>query len=222
MAQRRSGKVKRIATLRPPERPGVNAGEDTHSGDDSRELALSLARNLKRLRTRQGHSLERLAGLSGVSRGMISQIELGRSTPTIALLWKLARALQVPFATLISDQETGGTTVLRSAKAKVLTSPEGNFTTRALFPFNAERKVEFYKLTLAPNAVENALPHQTGTTENLVVAHGEVEIEVGDSIYRLQEDDAIFFIADVPHSYRNLSGTTAVLYLVMTYVETVG
>ena len=38
----------------------------------------------------------------------------------------------------------------------------------------------------------------------------------------LDEGDAILFEADVPHSYRNLADGEAVLYLVMTYVQTVG
>jgi transcriptional regulator with XRE-family HTH domain len=171
---------------------------------------------------RRGHSLERLAKISGVSRAMISQVELGRSTPTIALLWKLARALGVPFAALISDQGSGGTTVLRPETAKILTSADGAFTSRALFPFDTERKVEFYKLTIAPHATEIAVPHQSGTIENLVLVTGAVEIEVAGSIYRLRPDDAIFFEADVPHAYRNLGNQTAVLYLVMSYVEAVG
>ena len=153
---------------------------------------------------------------------MLSQIELGRSVPTIALLWKVARALDVPFAALTSDSTTGGTVVLSADKAKTLTSAGGAFTSRALFPFDAERRVEFYKLTLAPNAVEEADPHPPGTTENLTVAAGSIEIAIGGVSYPLTAEDAIMFVADVPHSYRNIGNKTAVMYLVMTYANTVG
>jgi len=51
-------------------------------------LLITISTNLKRLRTRQGHSLERLAKLAGVSRAMLSQIETGKSVPTISLLLK--------------------------------------------------------------------------------------------------------------------------------------
>ena len=181
-----------------------------------------MGRNLKRLRRRRGHSIERLARLSGVSRAMISQIELGRSVPTIALLWKLARALEVPFAALTSETGAGGTVVLRGSKAKTLTLADGAFTSRALFPFDSERRVEFYQLTLAGHGVEIAQPHAAGTVENLVVAVGEIEIDVAGAVHRLQPDDAILFEADVPHSYRNIGATTAIMYLVMTYIESVG
>jgi transcriptional regulator with XRE-family HTH domain len=190
---------------------------------ESAELSLIVGQNLRRLRTRRGHSLERLAKLSGVSRAMLGQIETGRSVPTISLLWKVATALGVPFANLLAAQDLGGTTVLRRDQAKVLTSGDGKFTSRALFPFDGERRVEFYELRLAPNHRENAEAHAPGTRENLIVAQGTVEITPGREAPRvLAERDAIVFEADVPHAYRNLGSGEAILYLVMTYVETVG
>lgn len=187
------------------------------------DLAARLGQNLKRLRTRQGHSLERLAKISGVSRGMLSQIETGKSTPTISLLWKIATALGVPFATLLDGQKDHGTVVLQRADAKILASRDGRFTTRALFPFDSERKVEFYELRLAARHVERAEAHAPGTVENIVVAKGEIEIRVGrEQPHRLGEGDAILFEADVPHSYRNLGDGEVIAYLVMTYVETIG
>ena len=83
----------------------VHHDVDTSVHDETDELASRVGNNLRRLRTKRGHSLERLAKLSGVSRAMLGQIELGRSVPTIALLWKVARALEVPFSALTSDSQ---------------------------------------------------------------------------------------------------------------------
>lgn len=181
-----------------------------------------LGKNLRRLRTRRGYSLERLAKLSGVSRAMLGQIETGKSTPTISLLWKIATALDVPFANLLATQATHGTVVLKREAAKVLSSSDGRFTSRALFPFENERRVEFYELRLAPNHREDAEAHAPGTKENLIVAKGTVEISTARERSVLAEGDAILFEADVRHSYRNLGSAEAVLYLVMTYVEAIG
>jgi transcriptional regulator with XRE-family HTH domain len=201
---------------------GAQSGGD-ETGDVSAELSAILAKNLKRLRTQRGHSLERLAKLSGVSRAMLGQIETGKSTPTISLLWKVATALDVPFANLLAAQPTSGTAVLRRDGAKVLSSSDGHFTSRALFPFDSERRVEFYELRLAPNHREDAEAHAPGTKENLIVASGAIEITTAhERPVTLAEGDTILFEADVPHSYRNLASTEAVLYLVMTYVEAIG
>jgi transcriptional regulator with XRE-family HTH domain len=201
---------------------GPNAGGN-EVDDVSVELSVILGRNLRRLRTQRGHSLERLAKLSGVSRAMLGQIETGKSTPTISLLWKVATALDIPFATLLAAEPTSGTVVLRCDEAKLLSSSDGRFTSRALFPFDSERRVEFYELRLAPNHREDADAHAPGTKENLIVARGTVEItSARERPVTLAEGDAILFEADMPHSYRNLTSLEAVLYLVMTYVEAIG
>lgn len=129
----------------------------------------------------------------------------------------------VPFATLISAQDETGTVVLRKSQEKLLSSSCGRFMSRALFPFDAERDVEFYELRISAFHTEQAETHAGGTPENLVVHSGSVEIAVGtDRPVLLREGDAIIFDADVAHSYRNVEATDAVLYLVMTYIERIG
>jgi transcriptional regulator with XRE-family HTH domain len=186
------------------------------------ELGTAIGVNLKRLRTKRGLSLEALARLSGVSRAMIGQIEAGRSMPTIGLLFKITRALDIPFAALMGGSGGGAMTVLPAERSKVLSSQDGAFRSRALFPFDSERRVEFYELTMKPHAFEAAEAHAPGTTENLAVAAGEVEISAGADSAILKTGDSIQFLADVPHSYRNLSDGQAVMYLVMTYANAVG
>src|SRR5512147_1360480 len=89
------------------------------------DLTPVLGANLRRLRMRRGLSLEKLSRLSGVSRAMLGQIELGQSAPTVNVLWKISTALGVPFSALIGSKQSGGVTVLRSEQAKVLSSHDG-------------------------------------------------------------------------------------------------
>jgi transcriptional regulator with XRE-family HTH domain len=189
---------------------------------DELDLTPAVGANLRRLRVKRGLSLERLAHASGVSRAMLGQIELNQSTPTINILWKIARALNVPFSALISQPAVGRARVLPVARMKILTSRDGKFSSRALFPFDQPRKVEFYELRLAPHASELAEPHLPGTVENLVVTTGSLEVRVGEEHHRLATGDAIQFEADVPHEYQNPGGREAVMYLVMTYADKLG
>lgn len=214
----------RPLTRRPRQRPAADDPADERSvpASDPSDLAAIVGGNLRRLRVRRGLSLERLAQLSHVSRAMLSQIELHQSTPTINVVWRIAGALGVPISALISARESGSTAVLRAADSKVLSSSGGAFRSRALFPFDTRRHVEFYELSLAPGAVENAHPHAPGTVENLVVAEGQIEVEIAGATHVLERGDAVLFEADVVHSYRNTSGAAAVAYLVMTYAEEVG
>lgn len=204
----------RVATAAAPEPGEVAAG--------GRDLTPVVGVNLRRIRNQRGLSLERLSKLSGVSRAMLGQVELGQSAPTINVLWKISSALGVPFSALITARGGGGLQVLRAEHAKHLTSHDGSYSSRALFPFDEPRRVEFYELRMRPGSVEKADAHNPGTTENLVVAAGGVEIEVGGRKETLQAGDAIVFQADVPHVYRSRSERETVMYLVMTYADTVG
>ena len=186
---------------------------------ETTDLAPVVGANLRRLRSQRGLSLEKLAQRSGVSRAMLGQIELGQSAPTINVLWKISRALDVTFSSLMTERSRGGTTVLRGEGAKILASQDGTFRSRAVFPYDAPRRTEFYELRLAPKGEERAEPHAPGTVENLVVASGTLELLVGRETTRLEAGDAVLFEADVPHVYRNPTPRETVMYLVMTYAD---
>jgi transcriptional regulator with XRE-family HTH domain len=190
---------------------------DPESGDISTDLTPIVAANLRRMRAGHGLSLQRLANASGVSRAMLGQIELGKSTPTINILWKISCALGVTFSALITNGSARRSVTLPKSRTPVLTSHTGVFSSRALFPFDKPRSVEFYELRLAPNGSESADPHPPGTTENLVVTTGAIDLSVAGEVHHLETGDAILFDADVAHVYENRGPAEAVMYLVMVY-----
>ena len=214
-----ASRVEKDATASRPE--GTAPAPVPHAPETA-DLAPVVGGNLRRLRTRRGLSLERLAQISGVSRAMLGQIELGQSAPTINVLWKIARALEVTFSALISARTQSGALVLRASESKLLTSKDRSFTSRALFPFDEPRRVEFYELHLSGGASEVADPHPPGTSENLVVTAGTIEIDVAGETHKLETGDSILFEADTPHVYRNPGKVEGVMYLVMTYAEEIG
>ena len=84
-----------------------------------------LAESLKQARKKQGLSLDAVAKLSGVSRSMLSQIERKESSPTVATLWNLTRALQVDFAGLLDqprDKKSPFNEVLRANRTPTIQS----------------------------------------------------------------------------------------------------
>lgn len=187
-------------------------------GHGPSELSTTFARNIRRLRFRAGLTPELLAQLAGTDVATLQQMESGKGEPTLALAWKLATALGVPFAALMAEHAAGGTLVTRKDRAKTVVSGDLGLASRALFPFDAETGVEFYELRLAPHHCETSRPHAAGTREMLHVADGALEVVVGrEPPYRVNKGDTIQFPADLPHSYRNLSAMPATAYLVMTY-----
>lgn len=181
------------------------------------DLATLVARRVADLRRQRQWSLETLAKASGVSRAMLWQIEQGRSAPTLKVLARIAQSLEVPVTDLLDDVRTAQAQVLRAADARQLVSAGGGYVSRALFPFSGQHAVEFYEILLSPGACERADAHANGTLENLVVASGELVIEVGTSRHALGTGDAIQFRADQAHAYLNPGQTPARFYLVMRF-----
>jgi transcriptional regulator with XRE-family HTH domain len=182
-------------------------------------LATVIGGHIHQRRKQLGLSLDTLARQSRVSRAMLSQIERGRSTPTIGVLWKIAHALEAPISALLGEEREENVWFLPVASARRLYSKDGRFCSRALFPFDNPRRVEFYELRLETQGEEAANPYPSGTLENLVVSRGEVEIIIAGTRYGLTVGDAIQFLADVAHTYRNVGQSEAVMYLVMTHAR---
>lgn len=178
--------------------------------------------NLKVIRHTKNLSLDKLASRCGVSRAMLSQIEQGKSVPTISVLWKIANGLNVPFSDLLKEKRSEGVFLLKHENSKLLYSSSKVFSSRALFPFVGNRKSEFYELVLKPGGIEIAEAHQTGTIENIVVVSGKLRLRVGDQVVELEPKDSVYFRADVPHEYSNPTDQETLMYLVMDYTEEVG
>ena len=193
-----------------PETPPAEEGANP-------ELDALVATNLKELRTKRGLTLDQLAGLSGVGRQTLGQLELARAVASVGTLWKIAVALEVPFSALLARAGTTQTRVFRAAGAKRIADADGRFSSRALFSPDDKNTFEFYELFLAPHGREDAEPHAPGTRENLVVTHGRLELEIGKERYELARGDAIAFTADVSHAYVNPANEECWMNLVMTY-----
>jgi XRE family transcriptional regulator, regulator of sulfur utilization len=194
-------KVTSNATPKQAGRPTV---KDT-VGDDlgAAEMARRVAEVLKRLRADQRLSLDDLAARSGVSRAALSQIEGARTNPTLAVLWKIAVGLNVPFHDLLGSNEEQSVRVLRAGETPPLRSADGRMESRLLSPGGASADVEVYDLRLQPKAIHKSDPHGKGTTETLVVLTGSLRLIVEGAEHELGTGDSVFFHADVPHVYEN-------------------
>lgn len=202
-----------------PANPEAAPGDDAPAEGPEPSLDGIVAHNLRIARAARGWSLDELAREAGVSRTLLGQIELGRTPASIGVVWKIAQAMGVPFATLLSTVPSSGSIVSTREGSKLLTSADGRFTSRALFSLNDPEAGEFYELRLAPHSREDAEAHRPGTRENLVVASGHLELKVGNETFLLGAGDAVNFVADRPHSYINTHAEPCWMYLVVNYSE---
>lgn len=164
----------------------------------SPDILNRLARRLKEARQEKGLSLDAVAKLSGVSRSMVSQIERGESSPTVATLWNLTQALQVDFAGLVEARAPREIKVVRAGEAPVI-GREEDVVIRILSAPETVGEHEIYDIRFRPGAVLDSAPHRIGCREDLVVLEGEVTVMSGSDEAALSPADTANYAADLPH-----------------------
>lgn len=209
----------------PPEKPqapipdagDASASRKTPTGTRPEAALPNVGVNLRLLREERGLTLQELSERSGVSKAMLNQIEGGKSSPTIALGWKIANGLGVPFGALLGEAMPGDFVVHPGDQIQALFSADRRLCTRALFPPGDSRAAELYELTLEPGAEEQAQSHTPGTREQIYVLSGQLTVETAENSGQLQAGDVLFFGADRPHRYYNPGRSLTRFVLVMLY-----
>lgn len=167
--------------------------------DETDDILSRLPTRLRQARQAQGLSLDAVARLSGVSRSMVSQIERGESSPTIATLWNLTRALQVDFAGLLDAGEPNGIEVLRAADVPSIENRGEKCRLRILSPPEEAGKHEVYELSLGQGGRLDSQPHTRGAREHLTVIEGRIALRAGEIETHLGPGDTARYAADQPH-----------------------
>lgn len=173
-----------------------------------------------RIRTRRkalGLTLAQLAERSGVSRAMISEIELGRKNPTIRLTYDLAHALETTIAALLdAPPHANAPNLVREPDRQVLVDPSSGVERHLLSPALVSRGVHVLLYTVPPGAaLADFPPEPPGVCKHVTVLSGEVEGVVGGQAVRLRAGDSITFHADVSHGGSNVSDEEARLLMVV-------
>jgi quercetin dioxygenase-like cupin family protein/DNA-binding XRE family transcriptional regulator len=167
------------------------------------EIAAALARNLRDLRRARQLSLDALAGLAGVSRGMLLQIEGQRVNPSLAMLVRIADALDVSVSTLVDLGAGAAVRVVRAADAVELWHGEHGGFGRLLVGSDRLDHLETWTWIFEPGEAHDAEAHPPGTREMLYVIAGRLTLEVDGERYQAETGDAVVFGADRDHRYAN-------------------
>ena len=177
-----------------------------------------LAKTLKDLRKDRGWSLDAAAAATGVSKAMLGQIERGESSPTTAVLWKLATGFQVSVSPLMEPlPELAAETLIRDAGTIRNIPGDKGMAVAPLFPFEARFGFDLMELTFLPGYERLSEPHEAGVIEHVTVISGTMEICTEGEWHPLTAGQSIRFRGDRPHGYRNRNEEKAVTLSVIHY-----
>jgi transcriptional regulator with XRE-family HTH domain len=178
--------------------------------------AATVAANVRRIRESRRFSQQELALASGTELRKLEQLERGAHEPGIQDLWKLAKALNVPFSSLLTAplesperrQEVSRPTLVRPARSVV---------SRRLAPAaGSVRRTEVHEHALAPHAIERVPARAPGAIETLLVTAGSVIVQQAGERRALRAGDSLMLSADGERSFANPGSVEATFCLLLT------
>ena len=179
----------------------------------SRDSAGHLAVNLKRLRDERGLSQQQMAALASVPRPTWASLESGSANPTLAVLSKVAAALQVSIEELIGPPRSS------TQFFPVGKRPERRRGSARVCPLLPEAipGIDFTRMEIEAGGSLTGIPHTAGTREYLTCESGTIELAAAGEVWRLEKGDALVFRGDQRHSYRNPGRGVAVAVSVVAF-----
>lgn len=174
---------------------------------------------LRALREGMHLSLRDFAERSGVSTAMLSQVERGETSPTIAVATRIAAGLDLSLSQLLRLEEGAPVTVIRAEERRQVKSPRSRHGYEILTPplpgQRAEVSLHNLKRGGATGTLDDPPLHEPGSRETVVVQAGHVRLVVDGTAYELEAGDAVTFDSDLSHHFENGGDDDAVFLSVV-------
>ena len=170
------------------------------------------------MRENRNLSLDQLSDLTGVSKSMLRQIETGKSSPTIATIWKIANGLRVSFTALLRAPDVEAE-VKSFRGEKPLTGQSGHYRLFPLIPFEPQQSFETYYVEIDPDTVFKGEPHEGHVYEYVFVIKGKLQILVDEKEFVLKENEFLQFRAGCPHEYKCVGRKMASAIMQISYLS---
>ena len=196
--------------------------QDPHSlaGSRGNDLEAAIGRQVRALRKKHDMTVTELAGDAGLSSGMLSKIENGLTSPSLATLKALSTALNVPVTALFHkfEEQREATFVPRGEGLKIERRGTRSGHQYHLLGHSRDKAVavEPYLITLTSES--EIFPYfQHAGTEFLYMLDGRMGYRHGDRVYAMAPGDSLFFEATVPHGPETLDALPINFLSVIVY-----
>jgi transcriptional regulator with XRE-family HTH domain len=162
---------------------------------------------VKALRESSSLSLRDLAQRTGVSAPMLSQVERGETSPTLAVAARIAAGLDLRLSQLLRLDEDGAVTIVRPDQRRRGGNSERGHRFEVLTSSQPGQRAELSRHTLAPASVTGAGDdppmHEPGSRETALLERGSLVLVCDGQRYPLEEGDCVTFDSDLPHHFEN-------------------
>jgi len=175
---------------------------------------MQLGKKIRDLRLRRGPTVQQLAGATGLSKGFISQVENHRTSPSLATLHDLARALDTSAAYLVVEEDQVPCVIRAGERSRV--AGGGNTSRVEVLSAQPKRNLELIQVELPAGLEAGDHRHYHHGEQCLLCVEGEIRLNCGEHVIELQPGDSCHFDGRVPHAIENRGALPARVLIAMT------
>jgi transcriptional regulator with XRE-family HTH domain len=176
---------------------------------------LQLGPRIRSLRQARQVTLRELAERAGVTESFLSQVEREVTSPSIASVQRIARALDLGIAELFVDEAPLGRVVRRRERRRIVYP--GLAAIDEFLTAGNDGRLQLILTTLEPGGGTGDEPYTHESDEEVVlILEGCLELWVGDEFHLLSAGDAITYSSRQPHRNRNPGPGKAVVLFCST------
>ena len=196
----------------------VTVTEERAGADATLVDTPAVGARIRALREAMGLSLRDLAQRTGVSAPMLSQVERGETSPTLAVAARIASGLDLTLSQLLRLDEDGHVVVRRRGEGRKRRRA-GHRVEELTPPLPGQRAdVSLHRLdSRAVTGGPGDPPlHEPGSRETAVILEGTVTLVIDGERHELRTGDSVTFDADLAHHFENNSDHPAELLAVVS------
>lgn len=159
--------------------------------DTGKDISVKIGKAIRNRRVELGYSMETIAKLSGISRGMLALIELGKSTTTITTLWKLSLALKMDINKMIPNSQRQVTILTKNSERKIVNFENSKQT--IIYTVTQGQYIECFEALILPG--NYVRPKWISLSKDYVATllSGEVVLQIDSIMFDLKKGDCISF-----------------------------
>ncbi|WP_250475069.1 XRE family transcriptional regulator [Caballeronia sp. GAFFF1] len=194
-----------------------NVNISTDSGADIQAVSEAVAIRLREYRKQQKLTLDALSRHSGVSKGMLVEIEKGAANPSIGILCKISAALGVSVADIVNVASSPAVHLVEKRDIPTLWTGQKGGSARLLAGTSGPSMIELWRWEMLPGEFFESSGHPEGTVELLHVEQGQLKIAVDETELEVPAGYSAVARTDVGHKYAN-EGRSKLIFT-MTVLE---
>ena len=176
---------------------------------------MEIGEKVKELRVGKGLNIKQLSELVECTPSLISQLERGKTDPSISMLKRIARALDANIVDFFMENIALNDVVTGVRDRVDIQLRRWDAHIQSLVRNTTNKKMQPFYTVIRPGGGSHGLYSHDGEEFGFILS-GELELVLDDKTHTVRKNESFYFSSQIPHNWGNPGKEDAVVIWVIT------